>query len=791
MTNHQEQITIIIMWQVPPDLEIPGWMKTEIRRHAPQIDGRYIAQLLLRRGIQSPEELWGFLDPKSYQPSSPFEFGEEMNRAVERIKLARERHETVVIWGDFDADGVTATAVLWEGLQQIFPQSNSNNYCLSYYIPNRLTESHGLNYAGIDRLFEQGCNLMITCDTGSTNLSEIEYANRLGIDIIITDHHTLPEERPAVISIINPRYLSLNHPLYHLSGVAVAYKLIEALYETLPQVPQQHEEALLDLVAIGLIADLVQLTGDCRYLAQKGIEQLQKQLKNSTRPGIAKLLDLCKKTGDRPTDISFGLGPRINAVSRIQGDAHFCVELLTSRDKKYCEKLALETELANTRRKVLQKDVAIDIAKKLAKQDLSTTEVIVLSDPQWPTGILGLVASQIAQEYQKPTILLTEDIYQSPPIARGSARSVQQIDLYELVKTQAHLLEKFGGHPFAAGLCLKLDNLSLFIEGINRQLRQQKGVSIPEKKIASQPDICCTVSELGQPLFKELKLLEPCGMGNPVPKILIKNCYFTNAWNKNQRDFKGGEIKYIKTRFNIWDDTCEAGFPGIWWGHYKDELEEEQYYDAVVELDFNAYDKKYEVRLIDLVLPAENISQSTDFNYQESIEIIDLRSIPQPEQINDQSLIIINKCPRSWQELQSWYSQAILTDKKLAIAYSNFTELQPIKIWEKLIGIAKYISRTQQSIPYQTLAYKLEISEIPLQLGLESLQQLGFEVKLNDNIIHINQKDRIEQIKIDSSSSIQAFLDAVQEEQFMCQYFSSIPIETLNSMASQNLTKSA
>jgi single-stranded-DNA-specific exonuclease len=779
------------MWQVPPDQDIPDWMKTEIRRHAPQIDGGYIAQLLLRRGIQSPEELWGFLDYKNYQPSSPFEFGEEMNRAIERIKLARERDETVIIWGDFDADGVTATAVLWEGLKQFFPENNLDNSGLSYYIPNRLTESHGLNCAGIDRLVEQGCDLIITCDTGSTNLREIESANRLGIDIIITDHHTLPPERPPVISIINPRNLPLDHPLYHLSGVAVAYKLIEALYETLPQVPQQPLEALLDLVAIGLIADLVQLTGDCRYLAQTGIQQLQKQLKSRTRPGVAKLLDLCKRTGDRPTDISFGLGPRINAVSRIQGDAHFCVELLTSRDIKYCENLALETELANTRRKVLQKDVGIDIAKKLAKQDLSTTEVIVLSDPQWPTGILGLVASQIAQEYQKPTILLTEYHDQSPPIARGSARSIQQIDLYELVQTQSHLLEKFGGHPFAAGLCLKLDNLSLFIEGINRQLRQQQGLIKADKNIGSQPDICCTVSELGYELFQELKLLEPCGMGNPVPKILIKNCYFTNTWNKNQRDFKGGEIKYIKTRFNLWDDTCDAGFPGVWWGHYKDELEEEEYYDVVVELDFNAYDKKYEVRLIDLVLQAENISQSTDDQYQESIEIIDWRTLPPSEQIQDQSLIVINQCPRSWQELQSWYSQAILNNKKLVIAYSDFIALQPIEIWEKLIGIAKYISRTQQLITSEQFSQQLGISEISLQLGLSSLQQLGFQVQFNDNMIKINLVNNLDKIKIDSSLSIQVFLDAVQEEQFMCQYFSSISIEILNSMASLNLIKSA
>jgi single-stranded-DNA-specific exonuclease len=376
-----------------------------------------------------------------------------MNWAIERIQQARNSAEKVAIWGDFDADGITSTSVLWDGLGEFFAQNDQ----LIYYIPNRLTESHGLNIPGIDALAKSGISLIITCDTGSTNIAEIEYATSLNIDTIITDHHTLPEDRPPATAIINPRYFPPNHQLFNLSGVGVAYKLVEALYHTLPDIPQRPLTDLLELVAIGLIADLVQLTGDSRYLAQIGIQQLQKQIANPTRPGVAKLLELCKRSGDRPTDISFGLGPRINAVSRIQGIASFCVELLTSRDKKRCEELANLTEIANSRRKSLQKDVAKDAAHKLAKLDLSTTSVIVLSDPQWPVGVLGLVAGQIAQEYGRPVILFStegsEEINENSPetqftsfldpesqtlspskIARGSARSANQIDLYQLVK---------------------------------------------------------------------------------------------------------------------------------------------------------------------------------------------------------------------------------------------------------------------------------------------------------------------------------------------------------------------
>jgi single-stranded-DNA-specific exonuclease len=270
-------------------------------------------------------------------------------------------------------------------------------------------------------------------------------------------------------------------------------------------------------VAIGLIADLVQLKGDCRYLAQRGIQQLQK----STRPGVIRLLELCGRTGDRQTDISFGIGPRINAVSRIYGDAHFCVELLTSRDVKYCDKLATETELANTRRKELQQNILKQVKKKLARVDLSTTYVLVLEDSQWPAGILGLVAGQIVQEYNRPVILLsTSEEEQNCPIklARGSARSVQNIDLYQLVLSQSHLLHRFGGHPLAAGLSLPIENLSLFQEGINQKLRQQ-GINLTVPKV--EADLVITVAELGRALFRELKLIEPCGMGNPPAKLLI------------------------------------------------------------------------------------------------------------------------------------------------------------------------------------------------------------------------------------------------------------------------------
>ena len=761
-------------WQISLPEEIPPNFLKAVQNYCAKSSGNHAAQLFWKRGIRDIEKLASFIDPKFYQPTSPFAFGQEMKWAMNRLKKALELGEKVTIWGDFDADGITATSVLWEGLGQFFIQDLQ----LTYYIPNRLIESHGLNIAQLDKFAITGTKLIITCDTGSTNLKEIKYAKELGIDLIITDHHTLPEDRPDVVAMINPRYFAENHPLYHLSGVAVAYKLVEALYQTLPDIPQQPVDNLLDLVAIGLIADLVQLSGDCRYLAQKGIQKLQLQTSNPTRPGIANLLKFCQRSGDRPTDISFGIGPRINAISRIHGDAHFAVELLTSRDPERCQKLAMETELANTRRKALQKTVTNEIKKKLATLDLSTTSVIVLVDDQWPNGVLGLVAGQIAQEYGRPTVLLTTRHHdsESHPLARGSARSLNNIDLYQLMKSQEHLLESFGGHPFAAGLSLRVENIPVFQEAINQQFWQYN----PDKsslEATIKIDLVVKVAELGKSLFQEMKLLEPCGMGNPTPKLLIQNCYFKNPWHNKPTDFRGKKIEYIKTTFELMDETVTIGFPGVWWGHYKDEIPVDQVCDVVVELDYNPHQDRYEVRLIDFKISNNTLIQN---NLNASIQLIDWRNqdIKQTKHTLEEKYQTLEQCPTDWQDLQTAYHQATQDQEKLALAYSAFPETG-IETLKKLIGIAKYLSRTQLIIPVEQLKNQLELSNQSLTLGLQILSETGFEIINYDESLAFNL---INQIKPIDNIKIQLFCDALEEEKFQRQYFCKVPLTTLKNM---------
>ena len=768
---------VFSQWQLNPTLAVPDWFTKIVGKYLREFAGNYAAQLLWQRGIHDEKTLISFLDPGAYQTLSPFAFGQEMKLAIKRLLQAREDGEKITIWGDFDADGITSTSVLWEGLGQFFTQ----NQQLTYTIPNRLTESHGLNNPGIQTLASNGTTLIITCDNGSSNQAEIDYANEFGIDVIVTDHHTLPEERPSVVAMINPRYFSETHPLFHLSGVAVAYKLIEALYLTLPEVPQQPLEQLLDLVAIGLIADLVSLKGECRYLAQKGIDKLQQQLKNPTRPGIARLLQFCKRNGDRPTDISFGLGPRINAVSRIHGDASFCVELLTSRDQKQCQLLATETELANTRRKALQKAMVGQVKQKLAQIDLSTTGVIVLEDPQWSVGILGLVAGQIAQEYGRPTILLTsgnENTTENKTdisLARGSARSVKNIDLYELIASQSYLLNSFGGHPFAAGLSLPMENVTILAEAINQELRH----NFPEiisQPVVLQSDLCVTVAELGKSLFRELKLLEPCGMGNPVPKLLIQHCYFQVQNFKNEQDIRGKKVKYLKTKFTIFDQSDSVGFPGVWWGHAPEELLQNTQTNAVVELDFNAYQKIYEVRLIAADFNVSEHSSVAITVEEKPITILDWRNHPEPE-VND-STLVITQFPDDWQTLQNDYQAAINSNQKLALAYRKPIEISAEKLLRKFIGMAKYLSHHQKVISYQELHTKLNLDRQLLELGLNLLTQLGFDINIHEDNVSIKGSFALNS---NDSVHLKAFRNAIAEYNFQRQYFYQAPIGALES----------
>jgi single-stranded-DNA-specific exonuclease len=492
-------------------------------------------------------------------------------------------------------------------------------------------------------------------------------------------------------------------------------------------------------------------------------------------------------------------------VSRIYGDASFCVELLTTRDRHRANELAQDTESANSRRQSIQKDVDKQVQQKLDRLDLSTTGVIVLQDPQWPAGVLGLVAGKVAQEYARPTILLSTDSGNSQAenpeniplfndsasntpltLARGSARSVKSIDLYELVKEQEHLLHRFGGHPFAAGLSLPVQNVPLFTEAINRLLKEKMGAIGGLGMPVVQADLRCTVAELGQNLFKELKVLEPCGMGNPVPLLLIENCQFQKVWNA-KKDKTGRKTEYIKTEFQIVDESSETGFPGLWWGHYKEELPTVPA-DAVVELDYNTYKNRYEVRLI-AVRPREAGTAIT--SPEGGLPILDFRRhrIQKGEEetaeldrfegvnVDRTTSLVLETCPSSWEELHQWLDLAIQTQKTLAIAYPPPKPVSPVQVWQQLVGVAKYLSRTGEQATRGQVCSKLSISDRTLEIGIEALIAAGFQVQTMGERLQVIPGPLTNPLNVGDR-----FCAAVEEEQFRRDYFYQVPLSTVQAI---------
>jgi len=760
-------------WQQPRELPPADWVAA-VRsalaagddrgqpRPGDRARGECLARVLWARGWRDASGLAGWLSADHYQPTGPEGFGEEMARAIARLVLAHRRGDRVAIWGDFDADGVTATAVLWDGLGQFFPQGER----LTYFVPDRLKESHGLSRSGLEALAADGWQLIVTCDTGSTNLAELAIARELGLEVIVTDHHSLPSDRPAVVALVNPRSLPTTSPLATLSGVAVAYKLVESLYQALPEVPQRPLTALLDLVAIGLIADLVELRDDTRYLAQIGLRQLQ----NTDRPGVKLLLDRCKAAGDRPSDIAFGIGPRINAASRVYGDASFCIDLLTSRDRDRCQALADQVEAANARRKALQNDVLFRARSRLAGADWSTIPAIVLAEPGWPVGVLGLVAGQLAQEFDRPAVLLTIE----GNMAKGSARSLPGLDLYELLKQQTHLLDRFGGHPLAAGLALPVANLDLFTQALERAVRERCPSRSPQPVTV---DLVVTVADLavdrGRALFQELKWLEPCGMGNPAPRLLIQNARFSDL---RVRRLTAGrqKLRYLYTLFVLEDDSIAEPFPGLWWDVVPEAIPKGPC-DVVAELDFNSREKTYQLRPL-AVRPIDRSAQAPAFD---TIPVWDYRTIAAELSLEMDRVLRVDRCPTSWDDWHQITRQALDDRRPIALTYQAQPEPSPDQTWQQLLGLAKYLSRTGQAVSLKTLADRLALSTMAIEAGLAALGEIGFQVRHTSEGLRIARSSEIHPAP---GGAIGQFWAIVSEERFHHHYFAVMPPAALQDL---------
>lgn len=466
-----------------------------------------LLQVLINRGIETVEEVRSFLDCSLERLHDPFSLP-DMETAVARIIRAIESDEKIMVFGDYDADGVTGTALLVTVLRRLGVR-------VIYYLPERLTEGYGLNKSGIDRARSQGVRLLITVDCGVTDFAEIEYLRQLDIDVIITDHHEIePEGLPAARMIINPRRSGHRYLFTELAGVGLAYKLAQALYSNLKRGNLGRDE-YLDLVALGTVADVVPLTGENRILVKHGLSALMR----TRNFGLQALIEEVKLGGKQITSSHLGyiLGPRINASGRL-GSAENAIKLLLTSSPAEAEMLAATLDQENRERQKLEGRVLRE-ALALAEEQVSEEKarILVLGREDWHSGVAGIVASRLVDRFYRPALILAT----GEGLCRGSGRSIRNFHLRRALEECRELLEDFGGHEYACGFTVERGNLSAFRGKINEVASSW----ISDEDLIRQIDIDAEISfsELTEDFMTQMEKLSPFGAGNPRPTFLTRN----------------------------------------------------------------------------------------------------------------------------------------------------------------------------------------------------------------------------------------------------------------------------
>ncbi len=491
------------IWEVLP--KIPD----DFKERFPEIHP-VILQLLYNRGLWTQEQIDEFLLPDYSQDiHSPFLF-QDMEKAVDLIYQAIEQKQKVVICGDYDADGITATAVIFSVLEKLGAEN------VSTYIPRRDVDGYGLNETLIKNLIKQKTDLIITCDCGISNVKEIGLAEEAGIKVIITDHHCQPSELPKAAAMINPQLARENYPFKSLAGVGVAFKLAQALLaDERCQVENKEatEKWLLDLVAIGTVADCMPLLGENRTLVKYGLLVLNKTANQGLRSLVVKSGLVLGKID--AANITYHFGPRLNAAARIK-HADEALKLVLGKDKDEADKLADDLNDFNRKRQNLVERVFSEIVKVIGPEPKD--KIIIVAGTDWPKGVIGLSASKIVEQYYRPVLVFTRENEEMA----ASGRSTSSFNLYQALSQLENFFLRFGGHAAALGLTLKSPDV---FEDF-----KQKLLAIGEKKIKNEDliprmtiDTLVNLEEVDWPLYEELAKFEPFGKSNPQPNFLVKN----------------------------------------------------------------------------------------------------------------------------------------------------------------------------------------------------------------------------------------------------------------------------
>lgn len=496
-------------WQVAP--EQPEQVRELSARHGvPPL----VARLLLNRGLRHPEAVQAFLDPALERLYPPFGLA-DLETAAARLGQAVRRGEPLAVYGDYDADGVTATAVL----HQFFTELGLK---VSTYIPDRLKEGYGLKIGGLQQLASQA-RLIVTVDCGISDAAEVAWARDQGLEVIVTDHHEIPPELPPALAVVNPKRGGAAYPFGDLAGVGVALLLALGVRAELRAEGwfSKHKEpnlrSYLDLVALGTAADVVPLLGENRILVRQGL----KVLEESRRPGLAALKELTRLEGKPVSfrDVVFRLAPRLNAAGRL-GQARCALELLLGDDLAQARLQANYLHNLNRQRQALEEAMLREAATLIRKEKLASRPVLVLAQEGWHPGVLGIVAARLAEDYHRPVALVSLQ----NGMGRGSARSVEGFHLFKGLHACREVLNRYGGHEAAAGFEVAADKLAALQAGLERAFGEQVGPEPPRPTL--KVDAQVQLAELNRDFFGHLERLRPFGPGNPLPVFVCRevNC---------------------------------------------------------------------------------------------------------------------------------------------------------------------------------------------------------------------------------------------------------------------------
>lgn len=524
-----------------------------------------MSTVLLNRGIETEEQLRVYLSKSLEGVHNPMLLP-DMEKAAQRVLNAIENNEKIVIYGDYDVDGVTSTSLLYKFLAE-------NGADVSYYIPDRIKEGYGLNIKAINKISKSGTKLLITVDCGITSVGEVELAKAQKMDVIITDHHTCKERLPAASAVVNPKRPDSEYPFKYLAGVGVAFKLILAITMLMKKSTKECFDKYVPLAAIGTIADVVELQGENRIIADRGI----KGLSVSENEGVKALLEISGAGNGiiNSTTVAFMLAPRINAAGRMDS-ASLAAKLLLSESHSDAYDLAVELDTLNRNRQAIERNMyqeALEIIE--ANPDIKDKKIIILSKENWHHGVIGIVASKITELYYKPCILISAD---ENGKGKGSGRSVNGINLFDMLTACDDCLTQFGGHALAAGLSLDMKDFDAFYEQANKYIIDNVKEE-PQKTL----DIDCTVPSgfITLANAKQLERFEPYGMSNEKPVFAMCGVKVAEA------STMGADNRHLRLKAAADGKFFQA--VGFSFGQYAKYLTPGRLIDIAFNLEINTY----------------------------------------------------------------------------------------------------------------------------------------------------------------------------------------------------------